>query len=185
MLLVIWCDPDGKDEKVHAQIRYYKVSRPHSVSVEGLFQLDKEGLQSLGIESIDPHNCSKLVGMGTDGAAANVAAAGLMELFEKELNWMFWMRCLAHRLELEIKDVLVGTSFDSIDELLLRLYYIYENFPKKCRELVDIIADFREFFEFNDAGVNPIRASGSRWITHKLSATKRVWCLHKTSCCPF
>ena len=63
----------------------------HSVAGEGLFQLVKEGLQSLGIESIDAHNCSKLVGMGTDGAAANVAAAGLKGLFEKELSWMFWM----------------------------------------------------------------------------------------------
>ena len=66
------------------------------------------------------------------------------------------------------------TSFDLINELLLRLYYIYENSPKKCRELVDIIADLKEFFEFDDAGVKPVRASGSRWITHKLSAMKRV-----------
>ena len=39
---------------------------------------------------------------------------------------------------------------------------------------MDIIADLKEFFEFDDAGVKPVRASGSRWITHKLSAMKRV-----------
>ena len=31
LLLVIWCDPDGKDEKVHTWISYYKVSRPQCV----------------------------------------------------------------------------------------------------------------------------------------------------------
>ena len=103
----------------------------HSVSGEGLFQLVKEGLQSLGIESIDAHNCSKLVGMGTDGAAA-----GLKGLFEKELSWMW---CLAHRLELAIKDALVGTSFDLINELLLRLYTTFMKIPRKNVESLWIL----------------------------------------------
>ena len=44
---------------------------------------------------------------------------------EEELEWIFWMWCLAHRLELAIKDALTGTFFDSLDEMLLRLYYLY------------------------------------------------------------
>ena len=49
------------------------------------------------------------------------------------------MWCLAHRLELGIKDALKGTYFDEIDEMLLRLYYIYNRSPKKCSELNDIV----------------------------------------------
>ena len=30
-----------------------------------------------------------------------------------------WMWCLAHRLELAIKDALKGTTFDEINEMLL------------------------------------------------------------------
>ena len=37
-------------------------------------------------------------------------------LVEKELLWVFWMWCLAHRLELPIKDALTRTSFDLIDD---------------------------------------------------------------------
>ena len=48
------------------------------------------------------------------------------------------MWCLAHRLELAIKDALKGTCFDLVDEMLLRLYYLYEKSPKKSRELEDI-----------------------------------------------
>ena len=90
------------------------------------------------------------------------------------MPWIFWMWCLAHRLELSVKDALKGTSFLLIDEMLLRLHYIYEKSPKKCRELEDVIRELKQCVEFYDAGVRPVRASGLRWVTHKLSAMKRV-----------
>ena len=37
--------------------------------------------------------------------------------------------CMAHRLELSLKDVLKNTCFDDIDEILLCLYYLY---GKEC-----------------------------------------------------
>ena len=48
------------------------------------------------------------------------------------------------------------------------------NLQKKCRELEDIITDLKECLVFEDAGVKPVRASGSRWVAHKLNAMKRV-----------
>ena len=42
---------------------------------------------------------------------------------------------MTHRLELAIKHALKESSFDLVDEMLLRLYYIYDKSPKKCREL--------------------------------------------------
>ena len=84
------------------------------------------------------------------------------------------MWCLAHRLELAIKDALKATAFDSIDGLLLKLYYLYERSPKKCREFEEIIVDLKECFSFDDGGVKPGRAGGSRWVTHKLNAMKPV-----------
>ena len=99
---------------------------------------------------------------------------------EKNIPWVYWMWCLAHRLELAVKDALRGTAFDLIDEMLLRLYYIYDKSPRKSRELEDIIADLRGCLSFDDAGVRPLRASGTRWVTHKVEAMKRV--LSKPSC---
>ena len=58
--------------------------------------------------------------------------------------------------------------------MLLRLYYVYEKSPKKCRELNDIITDLQEYIEFDSAGIRPVRSSGSRWVSHKLNAMKRV-----------
>ena len=76
----------------------------------------------------------KFVGIGTDGASANIAASGLKGLMEECLGWVFWMWCMAHRLELAIKDALKDTTFNLINEMLLRLYYLYEKSPKKCRD---------------------------------------------------
>ena len=69
---------------------------------------------------------------------------------------------------------LPSVYFRFIDDMLLRLYYLYEKSPKKCRKLQDIINDLSECFDFDDKGVRPLRSSGSRWVGHKLSAMKRV-----------
>ena len=119
ILLVVWCDPDGSDEKVHTRMDFLTVSRPQSVTARGLFQVLEGCLQGLGIQEVSPDECQKLVGVGTDGAAANIAASGLKGLVEGRLGWVFWMWCMAHRLELAIKDALKGTTFDDINEMLL------------------------------------------------------------------
>ena len=124
---------------------------------------------------IDAEHCSRLVGIGSDGAASNIAKGGLKVLVEAKLCWIFWMWRLAHRLELAVKDALKATTFDAIDDMLLKLYYLYENSPKKCRELEEIVSDLKTCITFDDSGGSrPIRACGSRWVGHKLNAMKCV-----------
>ena len=173
-MLVVWCDPNGSDEKIHTRMDYLTVCRPHTVTANGLFEVLERGLISLGISEVSAEACKKLVGVGTDGAASNIAAAGLKGQVEGRLSWVFWMWCLAHRLELAVKDALNDTRFSLIDEMLLKLYYLYEKSPKKCRELEDIISDLQQYMAFDDGGVRPVRASGTRWVAHKLNAMKRV-----------
>ena len=77
LLLVLWCDPDGVDEKIHTRMSYLAIHKPQHVTAEGLFESLKYGLQCLGIQSVTKEACSKLVGSATDGASANVAGNGL------------------------------------------------------------------------------------------------------------
>ena len=79
--------------------------------------------------------CYRIVGIGTDGAPANIAAAGLKGLVEEKVPWVFWMWCLTHSLELAVKDALSTTFFSLIASMLIRLYYLYEKSPKKCAEV--------------------------------------------------
>ena len=50
------------------------------------------------------------------------------------------MWCLAHRIELAIKDALNGTAFELIDEMLLRLYYLYEKVQRSSGSLKKLSA---------------------------------------------
>ena len=58
--------------------------------------------------------------------------------------------------------------------MLLRLYYLYEKSPKKCRDLSNLVGDLKEMYELPEGGNLPVRASGSRWITHKRKALQQV-----------
>ena len=174
LFMVVWCDCDGADEKIHTRTTYFHVGRPSTVDAAGLFQGLRDALLKLGIAEVDAESCIKLVGIGSDGAAANIAQGGLKGLVEAQLEWIFWMWCFAHRIELAVKDALKGTAFDDIDDMLLKLYYLYEKSPKKCRELEEVISDLKGCICFDDSGVKPVRASGSRWVSHKLSAMRRI-----------
>ena len=53
--------------------------------------------------------------------------------YNKHVSWIIvcW---LAHHLELSLKDALRSILFSSVDELLLKVYFLYENSPKKCQQ---------------------------------------------------
>ena len=66
------------------------------------------------------------------------------------------MWCLAHRMELAIKDALTGTVFDNVDDMLTRLFCLYNKSAKKCREIQDIITDLQQCLSFDDNCVKSI-----------------------------
>ena len=120
---------------------------------------------------------ASLIGLGADGASVNSGdAGGVKALMLREKPWLIFVWCMAHRLELALKDALVGTYFaDKVDNMLLRIYYLYYKSPKKLRELKDIYDLMRETMEFDSDGVRPYRACGTRWIAHKLKAMDRIF----------
>lgn len=53
-----------------------------------------------------------------------MANNGLKGIMETKLPWLFNMWCLAHRLELAVKDALKEPAFDLSDKILLQLFYV-------------------------------------------------------------
>ena len=65
---------------------------------------------------------SKMIGFGCDGTSSNLGSgSGLKGNIQKDVPWVIVSWCLAHRLELSIKDVLNASFFKNIDEMLLQL----------------------------------------------------------------
>ena len=160
-------------------IQELAIDRPTTTNAEDLSKSLRYGLQQLGISDLNKEECCRLIGIATDGTFVNVASGGIKGVVEKQVPWVYWMWCMAHRLELAIKDALKGTSFDLVDEMLLRLYYIYDKSAKICRELEAIVIDLKDCYQFDDDGVRPLRASGSRWVCHNYATSSiKVWCLY-------
>ena len=91
MLLVVRFDNEG-GENVCTRNSYFTVTRPVSVSVEGLFDIVGKALQSLWVSAISKEDCSRLVGL------CNIAHSGLRVLWRTNLLGYFGCGVFAHRL---------------------------------------------------------------------------------------
>ena len=79
------------------------------------------------------------------------AVMGQMSIDERALKgllqahkvWLVICWCVAHWLELVIKDHLRRTSFSTIDEMLMCAHYVYSKPPKKCWDLEVAVDDLK------------------------------------------
>ena len=132
LFLAVYFDHSAADHKVCVVNRFFSVRRPNSGTAKGLSDCLKQAVKYVGLPS---EWNKKLVGFGCDGTSVNIGDHRLKMYLQQTAPWIevFW--CLAHRLELSLKDAVKDTLFVSTDEMLLRVYYLYEKSPKKCREL--------------------------------------------------
>lgn len=102
-------------------------------------------LLPLGIDDLSKQN---LCDVGTDGASVNFGEIqGMKGVVQSKNPWIMWSWCYAHRLELACKNALASSLFKCIEDMLLRLYYLYEKSPKKIRDLEEIVTDLQHVFD--------------------------------------
>ena len=182
LFVILFCKKDDNLQEVRTCARYFCILEPTRSDADGLVQCLDSALKSMGLENIleresvlSSHDLPVLVGCGTDGASVNVSGQnGMRGKLQASLPWLYWAWCYTHQLELACKDAFSSKLFHDIDDMLLRLYYLYEKSPKKCRELSELINDLKEVYEFPEGGNLPVRVHGSRWITYKRKALQRV-----------
>ena len=121
---------------------------------------------------------TKLIGFGCDGANANMGDRGLKGFLKEAVPWVVVCWCLAHRLELSLKNALKNTFFTVMDELLLQVYFLYEKSPKKCRELEEVVEELKGCLQPTEmpkkGGTRPLRACGTQFVAHKVAALGRL-----------
>lgn len=179
-----YLDSKTDDGIIHIRNRFLCVRKLACGNASGLYDCLESAMDYVQLSDWK----TKLVAFGTDGAAVNIAGRGLKGLCEKEVPWVVFFWCMAHRLELAMKDSLKSTFFATIDELLMRLYYIYEKSPKKCSQLEGVYQELKMCLTETDQplskGKRPLRACGTRFISHKVAALGRiidkygVYCAH-------
>ncbi len=142
------------------------VRQPPRANAAGLLEFFNRAISRVGILDWE----KKLIGFRCDGASVNIGANGLRGFLEDVVSWIICFWCLAHRLQLALKDALDKTSFSTIDDMLLHLYYLYEKSPKKCRELNEIVESLKMCLDETEMslskGNRPMRSSGTRFVSH-------------------
>ena len=74
------------------------------------------------------------------------------------------IHCFNHRLELSIKDAFKTDAIVKIDEMLMKLYYMYQKSPNRLREL-------KRMSEACEKSLpKPSKSHGTCWIVHKLKS---------------
>ena len=166
LVVIMFCKKDDFCEEIQSCSHYLSVEVPTRADAAGLIQCLGVALKRLGIDDIldqskvlEVKGKPVLVGGGTDGASVNISEEnGMKGIMQRALPWLFWAWCYAHRLELACRDTLSSKLFKEILEMLVKLYYLYEKSAKKSRELVDIVNDLRETYDFPQGGNLPVRA---------------------------
>ena len=179
-VFVLYFEPDPAEPQlsgdhepmVKVKLGFLSIENLKSSTAQGVVDGIKMSLENLGLPNVGEISPIP-VGLGGDGCSTNRGETnGVQALFKREFSWFLFVWCVAHRLELALKDALSTTYFKKVDEVLLRLYYLYENSPKKLRGLKELHLAYKDTFQFVEGSVKPKRASGTRWISHKLAALK-------------
>ena len=146
-------NPPASD-KVKVVSSFLNLADLKTGKAEGVVKSIRGSFQNIGV-SEDSFE-EKLIGFAADGAAVNSGhKEGVISILKDSMPWVIYVWCVAHRLELAVKDALTGTIFDDLDDVLLRLYYLYENSPKKLRQLRELHQIYSEAFEFEEVESDP------------------------------
>ena len=156
VLYVMYVDPDT--HKPH--LSYFEVIEMDK------FDQTAPGMLAAIKACFTRHNLSelwdKLIYLSADGASVNSGKdSGLIAQIQAEHIWVLFVWCFSHRLELALKDAL--SDFTSpVDESLMHLYYLYQKFSKKLRELRFLYQTIKSNFEMYREGMKSLKVTWTR-----------------------
>ena len=162
VLYAIFVDPDTHKPT----LTYFEC-----LELNGLDQ-NVDGMLKAIRRSIEDNNLSdlwkKIIYLSADGASVNSGKGlGLIAKLQEENEWILFVWCFSHRLELALKDALAD-FINPVDKSLMNLHYLYHKSSKKLRELKLLFKDIKENFQMFGDGVKLVKSTGTQWIEHHI-----------------
>ena len=142
-------------------LKFISIEPANNANAEGIHICIKEAFEQAGVLDLS----KKVIMLNVDGAAVNTGVHhGASVLMKEPSPWLQLIHCFNHRLELSIKNAFKTDAFVKIDEILMKLYYLYQKSPKRLREL-------KHMSEAWEKSVPKLSKShGTCWIDHKLKS---------------
>ena len=149
---------------------FLRFVEPESTASNDLFVVVEDTLAILVKFDIDVKH--KLTALGSDGASNMLGTnKGVGKLLKDKYPDMKTVHCLAHRLELAIKDAVKASGTKQYEKLmtaLIGLYYFYKRSSKQRKGLRKAM----QVLELT--GSMPPRVGGTRWLSHTKRAIESV-----------
>ena len=114
-----------------------------------------------------PELASKVVFLASDSVSINsgIKSELAVKFREAGVPWLVFVWCLSHRLELALEDHLEEVM-EPVKKRFTNLFYCYEKYSKKLRELQKLHSVLSELYQFEDGHVKPSKCSGSIYMYH-------------------
>ena len=119
LVLVLYCTQDTAAQEMRSCVSYLSLEVSTKADADGLIKCVGNALQTVGVENILDRSSDLgvqgkpiLIAGGTDGVSVNIAEHNRLKgKLQKELPWLYWTWCYAHRLELACKDAFSSQLF--------------------------------------------------------------------------
>ena len=110
------------------KVWYFSVESVKNANAAGIHESIQTAFNRFDITKFE--DCT--VGLNADGASVNMGPLnGLGKIVEDSTPWLELVHCFNHRIELALKDAFDTSPFGDIDNMLMKLYYLYEKSPKQ------------------------------------------------------
>ena len=101
----------------------------------GYTEISKLHLTDFGITKFK----DRIVGLNADPTSANMDPLnGFGKIVKYSTPWLELVHCFNLCIELALKDAFDTSPFGDVDNMLMKLYYLYEKSPKQYRELKEL-----------------------------------------------
>ena len=106
---------------------YFSVESVKNTNAAGIHNSTQTVFNRFGVTKFE----DRIVGLNADGTSINMGPLnGLEKIVKDSTPWLQLVHCLNHRVKLSLKDAFDTSPFGDIDNMLMKLYYLYEKSPK-------------------------------------------------------
>ena len=134
VIYIFFIDPDT----MKPTLSFFECLRlEDSQDANGIFDAIKAAFEKHNLSSL----LEKLIFLSSDGASVNSGEkSGLLSLFCEQNEWITFIWCFSHCLQLSLKDALKEYT-SPVDDSLMYLFYLYKNSSKKTQRAKKLVSN--------------------------------------------
>ena len=163
-----------ENEVIYLRYSCRGIAKTQFISMQAVEKADANGIFTAISKALSDINVShaKVVAFTADGASVNTGQYNgvIAKMRSQWVPCIVMVHCLAHRLELTMKDAFKGDSeYDKVITLLSGIYSFYHKSPLQRAGLK------ASFAALSIPVAMPTRIGGTRWLSHTALALEKLW----------